>query len=177
MVMAARHRSLYEEVDHVALMQDEANREEVSYETSLRAVGAFLDEHQGCRVRVKAVSEGFEVSYHRGPHDAEPVRQILEHQEIAARSRGPHQRERRLSRKVAARQLSYENLFRSLGHQLQEASGHLLVLDEFDDSILLTYEHHGRTSVGAPYKRQVVLNRDDTCSILAHGVDRRSQRQ
>ncbi len=155
---------------------DHPREDEFTYEATLPALGALLDELQGSRVRVTRLADGFELSYDRDPSQAEPTSRILGHDELASRVRGPHARERRVSPPDAEPRLTYENLFRSLGRELQEASGQLLVLEELDDSVVLSYQHHGRASGSDPYSRQVVLNRADTWSLLAHGVERRNER-
>jgi hypothetical protein len=177
MVLAGRHIVLYIPMDNMVHMHDGTNWDEHSYEAGLRAVGAFLDEQQACQVRVKAVAEGFEVSYHRQPPGNEFVHQLLRRDEIAARSRGPHPRGLRWSREDASQPLTYENIFRSIGRELQEASGHLLMLEEVDEGVVLTYQHQGRASGGPPRERHVILKRDDTWSLVAHGIRRRRRHQ
>lgn len=160
----------------MAHAHDQLSSHEVTYESTLRALGAFLDEQKGSRVRVEAVPGGFEVTFQHEPRQPNSTRQILRQDQLAARACGPHDSERRLSRTDSETRLTYENLFRSLGRELQEASGQLVLLEEEDDCIALTYRHFGRASGSVPYTRQVKLSRADAWSLLAAGVQRRRNR-
>jgi hypothetical protein len=160
------------EGDHMNQSHDIA-QETIPYETRLRSVGAFIDEHGGTRVHVRAVPEGFTVSYQSRTDDADPHTCLLGFGELAARARGPHPRGEQLSREGAENRRTYENVFRSLGRELQEAGGDLLALDEIDDGVVLSYRHPGRVSGDTTTTRRVTLRRDDATTLLAHGVDRR----
>jgi len=151
-------------------------RPEVTYDETLRALGKFIDEHGGSHVVVQAVTSGFEVSYHTDSQASTPTCRILRHDQLAARARGPHTSERRLRSTDAQTGVTYENLFRSIGRELQESAAQLLTLEETVDGFLLTYQHHGRASGTILQTRQVMINRDDAQSFLVAGSHLRRQR-
>lgn len=151
-------------------------RSEVTYDGTLRALGKFIDQQKGLHVLVQAISRGFEVSYHTNSQTTTPTCWILRHDQLAARAQGPHTAERRVRSKDTQTEVTYENLFRSIGRELQESAAQLLTLEETNDGFLLTYQHHGRASASMLQTRHVLLDRADARSLLDAGVRLRRQR-
>jgi hypothetical protein len=113
--------------------EDEA--EALSYQVALRAVGGWLDSQRGATgIRIVELTDGLLVQY--GSTDASE----------SARSRtfsfdeiwdlNDEQKRRKRSRN---RPESYQNVLRALGHELDEADGRSMLLEQVDGDLMLTY--------------------------------------
>lgn len=117
------------------------------YELSLRKLGAWLDATLAYRAAVTEVEHGFVVRYHN--RDMEPVfvERFFPHGEIAALRLGDLRLRRRFARRMSTRLQGvalepggYQDLFRTLGHDLDHRSASLLTLQEDrEDTLILVY--------------------------------------
>jgi len=68
----------------------------------------------------------------------------------------------------------HQDLFRSLGYELDEASAQGVLIDELEDGVLLTYRYLD-SAASSWKKRMRVLTREDIQTILDDALERREQ--
>lgn len=127
-----------EEEDEVA--------EALTYQTALRAIGTWLDVHSaGTGIRVFETTDGFIVQqadrHSAGVHSAQTITfdevwELAEDKKYRKRSRG--------------KDGAYQNFLRAVGHELDEAEAHSILLEEVGEELLVTYvypRYHGGFSL------------------------------
>lgn len=108
------------------------------YQQRLRALGAFLDDHNACMVNVMEMPDGFSVRSYHDPADLEGVSLVFGNKELDCFELDLEwRRARRLH--DDSRMDSYQDFFRVLGSELERERARYVVLDEVDDSFVLTY--------------------------------------
>lgn len=128
------------------------------YDVSLRKLGAWLDAALAYRVVVTEMEHGFVVQYHN--HDMEPVfaERFFPRSEILGLRLGDLRVRRRFARRIGGRLQGvalepggYQDLFRTLGHDLDQRAASFAALAEEDDMLIVRYtaedgEHETRLS-------------------------------
>lgn len=116
------------------------------YDVSLRKLGAWLDVALAYWVAVTEVEHGFVVQYHN--REMEPVfaERFFPRAEVLALRLGDLRLRRRLARRIGGRLQGvalepggYQDLFRTLGHHLDERAASFVALREDDDMLILSY--------------------------------------
>lgn len=139
----------------------------MSYQTLLRALGAWLDANNACNINLIETSTGFIMRYGVGQDTLLLNRYILtyaelEHLEAAMRERRALQPSGR-----------YQDFFRALGYEIDQQAGASMVLDEIEDNFFLTLCRQSDRGGLGWVKRARVLNTDDQAAILRRAYARR----
>lgn len=121
------------------------------YEVSLRKLGAWLDAALAYRVAVTEVEHGFAVRYHRRDMDPVFVERFFSYAEIAALRLGDLRLRRRLAGRIGNRLQGlalepggYQDLFRTLGHDLDGRIATCVTLEEEgEDMLVMVYTVNG----------------------------------
>jgi hypothetical protein len=121
-----------------------------SYQESLRKIGAWLDAAVAFRVNVLEIRNGFAVRYQEAPTDEVVMQRVFTHDDVRSLRWGDLGLRRRLLRRfgkgpgLTREPGGYQDLFRALGYQLDEASAWHVMLDENDVEDTLTVTYHLR---------------------------------
>lgn len=150
-----------------------------AYQTSMRAIGAYLDQKPPGRVRVIEVPEGFEVHWLGSAADHHlqwvhlPVDQLLQWGEELKRKKT-----RRVFRSHApiTEDHSYENVFRALGFELDALDAYSILVDELEDGFLVTYQFLNPHESYMLRKHMVILRRNEMFQVLSAADARRQSR-
>ena len=151
---------------------------ENTYQWMLRALGAFLDEEPACRLSLAEVPDGFIVRMQRALHKLEPIvlhfkrdtlmeqlQQIMQDRKPGY-MRAPHQG-------IWSRfPNGHQDFLRALGYELDDAKASGILIDELEDSIVLTYSYQDSAD-GQWHKRVVVLGIAEIEEILNAAFERR----
>jgi hypothetical protein len=154
---------------------------EQSYQWLLRALGAYLDEESSCRITLAEVEDGFVVRLQRYLHKMEPLVFRLERatlqQELDRRmqQRNPSRPPARHQGVWAHFPNGHQDFFRALGYELDEAGARGILIDELEDSVVVTYRRED-DGEGAE-KQMTVLSEDKIEEILNTAFERRRQGQ
>jgi len=147
-----------------------------AYQTSLRAIGAYLDQRPAGTVRVIEVPEGFEVHWLGSAADHHlqwvhlPVDELLQWGEELKRKKT-----RRAFRSHApiTEDHSYENVFRALGFELDTLEAYSILVDELEDGFLVTYQFLNPHESYMLRKHMVILRRNEMFEVLSAADARR----
>jgi len=147
-----------------------------AYQTSLRAIGAYLDQRPAGTVRVIEVPEGFEVHWLGSEADHHlqwvhlPVDDLLQWGEELKRKKT-----RRAFRSHApiTEDHSYENVFRALGFELDTLEAYSILVDELEDGFLVTYQFLNPHESYMLRKHMVILRRNEMFEVLSAADARR----
>jgi hypothetical protein len=116
------------------------------YDVSLRKLGAWLDAALAYCVSVTEVEHGFVVRYHN--RDMEPVfaERFFPRAEVVALRLGDLRLRRRFAGRIGGRLQGvalepggYQDLFRAIGHDLDQHVAMFVALREEDDMLILIY--------------------------------------
>jgi hypothetical protein len=147
-----------------------------TYQSMLRAIGAYLDAQPSYRIAVAEVPDGFLVRMHRAPHIPEPMvlhvtrTAILEQLQLMLTRKPP---KRGLQPGVWSRfPNGHQDFLRALGYELDEASARAIFLEELEDGIVVTYTYP-EPETRVRRKRLVVLGLVEIEAILNAAFERR----
>jgi hypothetical protein len=151
------------------------NDQPILYQSSLRAIGAYLDAHCRSQPRVLELPNGFDVSSYATGSQGNPEHKLFTHAELLAQGYGPFHRKIRVFRKGVRVESRYQDLFRALGHLLEKSRAYLILLDEVDDGFLLTYQHYSQDAGFMLRKGRVLLSGEDEVVLLRSAVAHRAR--
>lgn len=163
--------------------QLEVPRQKITYEASLRAVGAFFDNKSACRIHVLEAKEGFTVRYQKDEGSSEFFVEQLNHGDlislgaIAERARRRPFSFRGGSKVKGDPHATYEDVLRALGHELDTAEAYSILLDELEDGLLVTYQYLKPSEGFNARKRMVILGAEAMQAVLEDAHDRRERRK
>jgi hypothetical protein len=109
--------------------------EGLTYQLALRALGAWLDEQgRAPGIRIVETTAGFIVQQSSPHHtDVETSREMAFDQ---VWNLADTTKRRKRSRQKDG---GYQNLLRAVGYELDEADAHMILLEQIEDDLLLTY--------------------------------------
>lgn len=115
--------------------EDDAVPEALTYQTALRAIGAWLDSRgAGSSIRIFETTDGFVVQQDDGYQAGVDSTQTITFDEVWALAED--KRYRRRSRREYG---GFQNLLRAIGRELDEAEAHSILLEQIGEDVLLTY--------------------------------------
>ncbi|HEX8917098.1 MAG TPA: hypothetical protein VF898_01220 [Chloroflexota bacterium] len=152
-------------------------QQRMPYAMALRAVGAYLDDHDAQYCNVLEVVDGFAVRYQRA--DSELVVQTahVNNDDVSALQaelewrRSPQKRSRGES--AVANSGGYQDFMRALGRELDDLEAWDVMLDELDDSFLITYLHLDPQHGFLARKHMLTLNTPQIQNVLQMAHARR----
>lgn len=146
------------------------DQERTPYQAFLRVVGRDLDHHRATIVRVVETISGFEVHYVADDQRPEMAALTYTFDQLKAKARGsrmhPLLRHPIGTRRSKKGKPTYQNFFRALGYELEDAGAYLILLDELEDGYLLTYQFYNPDSGYLLHKHRVSLKTDETGEIV-----------
>jgi hypothetical protein len=147
-----------EEVSH--------HEERVHYQTLLRGLGAWLDDHPAQSRSVVETHTGFTVVSRRDSGPAQLDSITFAHLlDLAGNLKG----------KSAQPGGKYQNMLRAFGYELDQLLASNILLDEVQDGLLLTYMLQPPDSNLMWRKQHVLLDTDDRSNLLKKAIARRAQ--
>lgn len=146
-----------------------------SYQVCLRSIGAYLDELTPTHFTVIEQSDGFLVTAERGGKDGMVAitftrPELQERHAVLQRQRG---KSAGSSTAWSLAPVTRQNLLRALGFELDEEAASLILVDETEDGLLVTYSML-EPEVGYTWKKRLVLMRQaEAEQILTAAEERR----
>ncbi len=146
------------------------DQERTPYEAFLRVVGRDLDHRRATGVRVVETISGFEIHYAVDDQSPEMVTLAYTFDQLKAKAQGsriqPLLRHPMGGRRSKKGKPTYQNFFRALGYELEDAGAYLILLDELEDGYLLTYQFYNPDSGFMLHKHRVALQTDEAGEIV-----------
>lgn len=120
-----------------AQVREEKNEatEQLTYQTALRAVGAWLDAQGAASgVRILETTDGFVVQQGAGLNSQVESAQTITFDQVWQLSEDKKYRKRSREKEGG-----YQNLLRAVGFELDQADAHAMLLEQIGEELLLTY--------------------------------------
>jgi hypothetical protein len=159
----------------------EVQTDRISYQTALRALGSFLDQHKARRINLLEAGDGFAVRYQETANSPDYVMARLPHAELVSVAAELERKRKRMSFPFGGRdagtRANYENVLRALGYELDHVEAYSLLVDEIDDGMVVTYQYLKPSEGFNARKRMVILGTDAMHAVLADAQARREQRK
>lgn len=145
--------------------------ERIPYQAMLRVIGRDLDHRRASSVRVLETPSGFSAQYFDATENKDITNVTYTHEELEAKARGglmqPLLRHPIGSgKRFKHGRPTYQNFFRALGYELEDAGAYAILLDELDDGYLLTYQFYNPESGFMLHKHRVALHADAAGEIV-----------
>lgn len=113
---------------------------------------------------------GFEVHYAVDDQRPEMVTLHYSFEELKSKARGkrmqPLLRHPMGGKRSKNGKPTYQDFFRALGYELEDAGAYMILLDELDDGYLLTYQFYNPDSGFMLHKHRVALKADEAGEIV-----------
>jgi hypothetical protein len=151
------------------------------YQLTLRRLGAYLDVHGLTHVHVMEGPSGFHIHYHEPEsHLAREELLCIDDLVSLEAAQVGHQGRRGVSRHwrspLVPSRAPYEDVFRALGYELEQARANSILLVEVDGSFLLTYIHLDAARGFIFRKHHTVVDAAEQVTLLRAAVARRAPR-
>lgn len=155
----------------------------VSYQWTLRQIGAYLDEHDAHLVTLVEVPEGFMVRFQRSPANHYEAVTFARHELVSLDVQQEEQR-LKLQREPAAgdpaaslpppqKPGGYQDFYRALGYELDQTLVYAIAVDELQFGVVITYLFVDPRHTFVPEKKMVFLKPEDKQTILDDAYARR----
>lgn len=155
---------------------------EYTYQWMLRVLGAYLDEEPSCRITLAEGPDGFLVRLQRHLHKLEPLvytfrRDTLKEQlgELM-KTRRPAGLRARHQGVWALFPNGHQDFFRALGYELDQRNADMVLVDELEDGIVVTYLCPDETRPGEMRKEMFILGLPEIEEILNAAFERRKKK-
>jgi hypothetical protein len=164
-------------------MSDRSVEEKVPYQSTLRQIGRYLDEHPSRHFNLLELPDGYAVRY-----EIDDSRMNIEatfftwemifDMEGEALPRREAQKGIRLGRNTGAylerAPNGYEEFLRSLGYELDTTGAYTIALDELDAGIVITYLFIDARTSYVPQKQSLYLSPEETDRVMGDAFSRRA---
>ncbi len=122
-------------IDAGILEEEDEVDESLNYQTALRAIGAWLDSHGAdSGIRILETTGGFVVQRAEGHIAGIGSSQTITFDQVWELAEGKKYRKR-----SKGEDGGFQNFLRAVGHELDEAEAHTILLEQIDEELLLTY--------------------------------------
>lgn len=156
----------------------------VQYERMLRVIGKYLDDAGASRFQITEIPFGLALRYEVKRSRLSQQAVTFAWSDLESRDADMERRRREAVRQWKVRfpgstseppQQSgpYQDLLRSLGHELEGTQAYTVALDELDDGLLVTYVCLNPRANWMPRKRMVFLRLGEQDTILHDAFHRR----
>jgi hypothetical protein len=149
---------------------ERVDQERVPYQALLRVIGRDLDNRHAFRVRLMEVPSGFSVQYFKDVENSDLVSLTFSYEELNAQARRgrlqPLLRHPIGGKRFKRGKPTYQDFFRALGYELEDAGAYSILLDELDEGYLLTYQFYNPDSGFMLHKHRVALHADEAGEIV-----------
>jgi hypothetical protein len=151
--------------------ETQSETDSLTYQVALRVLGAWLDD-QGAApgIRILETMEGFVVQQSSDHSTGAETSQTLTFDQVWDLDAQKKNRKRSKEKDGG-----YQNLFRAIGYELDEADAHTILLEQIDDDLLLTYLYPHYVGGFALLKQFTVIGREARREMLRMAQTRRSQ--
>lgn len=155
--------------------------QEISYQTLLRGIGAYLDEEPSCRITLAEVPDGFLVRLQRHLHRLDPVLITFQHESIRAQLMDLMRSRKRTGLRVRHQGIwalfpnGHQDFFRALGYELDQRQASYILVDELEDGILVTFRAPDPERSGGRKKDMFILGLPEIEAILNAAFERRKK--
>lgn len=155
------------------LREDEEDEHEateaLTYQTALRAIGAWLDA-RGTEfdVRILETTDGFVVQRANSASAGVESSQTITFGQVWQMAD-----DRKYRKRSREKEGGYQNLLRALGYELDEADAHSILLEQIGDELLLTYVYPRYQGGFAVVKHFTVIAPDARHDLLHAAQERR----
>ncbi|HEX6508468.1 MAG TPA: hypothetical protein VF221_12625, partial [Chloroflexota bacterium] len=140
--------------------------DELSYESTLRGLGAWLDDRSANGITVLEIEPTYVVLFNsNGDRDPREPSDISVRELVAYESQ--------LRTRLGTPGGRYQDLLRALGHELDDLKASNLLIDEAEDEILLTYVFRPPDGRLLSRKQHSIIKRGDEASLLDKARSRR----
>lgn len=160
----------------------------VSYQWTLRQIGAYLDERSAQRMTLVEVPDGFTVRFQQPGSGPEMVTSSFVRRDLVSRDMQQEQLRLKMQdhdaavRRAAVDALpppqvpgGYQDFLRALGYELDQAPIYFIALDEVEDTTIITYLHLDPRHDFLPHKKMVMLKPKDKEVVLRDAYARRQR--
>ena len=154
-------------------MSDERGQLTLPYQQLLRGLGARLDEYCARNIHLLEEPDGFTVRYQTEPAENDLIMARFGHDQLM---NAQAEMERHRARHPPSGADSYQDFLRALGFELEERSAYSILVDELEDSFLVTYQYLKPEQGYVLRKAMIVAGPDEKGAIMQHAHERR-QRQ
>lgn len=156
-------------------------RRDLSYQATLRVLGAYLDREHPGRFTLVEVADGFVLTIRHGV-DPEDTTEAHFRPETLAEQAAELLRNRKRRRGTAKStwplaKTDHQDFMRALGHELDQEDADGILIDELEDGLLVTYSYLDPTQGYQYQKRMVTLHRDHIEQILGAAHERRTKQR
>jgi hypothetical protein len=149
---------------------ERVDQERIPYQALLRVIGRDLDSHHAFRVRLMEVPDGFHVQYFKDAERPDLASLDFSYDDLNDRARRgrlqPLLRHPMGGKRFKRGKPTYQDFFRALGYELEDAGAYSILLDELDDGYLLTYQFYNPDSGFMLHKHRVALHADEAGEIV-----------
>ena len=146
----------------------------------LRAIGAYLDDEHPRRFCLLEDRDGFHVIREYGGDGKNLQETHLSYAQINQEADRLMRRRRLLGTKYRGNwslsSTGRQEFLRALGYELDEARAHYILVDEADQSLLVTYSYLDPTRGFQWRKHMAVLHREDVAGVTRAAHGRRGKR-
>jgi hypothetical protein len=151
-----------------------------SYQWLLRGLGAYLDDESSCHITVLEVPDGFLVRLHRVLHNLQPEVKLFTRDALGQVLEDLYARRRTTDRQTrggiwATFPNGHSDFFRALGWELDRARARGILIDELEDSVVVTYDCPGEENSRTYEKRMTVLGLNEIEGLLNRAFERRKK--
>lgn len=156
----------------------ESGRED-TYQWMLRALGAHLDEEPSCRITLAEGPDGFLVRLQRHLHKLEPLVYVIRRETLRkqlaelGQARKPAGLRARHQGVWALFPNGHQDFFRALGYELDQRRASMILVDELEDGIVVTYRSPDEERPGEWRKEMFVLGPAEIEDVLNAAFERR----
>lgn len=153
----------------------------LSYQATLRVLGAYLDDEVAGRFTLVEVADGFILTIRHSADPGDTTEAHFRPETLAEQAADllRNRKRRRDGRKptwplVAT---NHQDFMRALGHELDQEDADGILIDELEDGLLVTYSYLDPTLGYQFQKRMVLLHRDHIEKILGAARERRTKQR
>ncbi len=150
-----------------------------NYEYALRAIGRHLDSETGFHARITEIETGFTVQFQpvQGEERTSDFAWERLHDLLIFNSagRGIGSKRKRNAGMWAEIPGGREDVFRALGHMLDEEGASEVSLDEKESTVVLTYLHPDRNAAERSHTQHMTLTVEQMRDIQANAQARRNK--
>ncbi|HEX6506799.1 MAG TPA: hypothetical protein VF221_04130, partial [Chloroflexota bacterium] len=156
-----------ERVEEQSGSEERRREERLSYQTILRTIGAWLDSRNAANANVIEAPSAFVVRYVLGDDPRNLQEHILSGREL--RELEAAMREHRMIQRNGR----YQDLWRALGFEIDEREGTNLLLDQVEESLLVSYLYQ-KPETGLSWNKYAsLLGQEDQAVMLRRAYARR----
>ncbi|GAC1443372.1 MAG: hypothetical protein NVSMB52_01660 [Chloroflexota bacterium] len=178
--MSGKHESevyanpLWSRSAKTAAITIEDKRGRVPYQATLRSIGSFIDDRHATGINILETPDGFSLRYESPENPCSPEVTLLRFSELLSLPRElENKRHRGFSFGPRRSEGVYEDRLRALGFELDGVQAYSVLIDELEDSLIVTFQYLEPSEGFNAHKRMVLFGPDEMQSVLDDAHHRR----